>query len=897
MAEKWYTLAATDVAERLTVKPAFGLSKTEVETRRQQYGPNELRFKNHTSALRLLLSQFTDVLILVLIAAATISLAISLWHTHESPIEAYLIYAIVGAIVAIGFFNEYKAEKTVAALRKLVSYDARVLRDGQEVKVPTRELVPGDIILLEEGQKVPADGRLLSANILQINEASLTGESLPQHKLTALIKDDTAVLGDQRNMVFSGTVVVSGTGQAVVVATGAQAEIGQIARLVSETDTQRTPMQQKLDELGRFIGAIVALICLIAFMAILLLDNSKEGDMLQQIIFAFTAAVALAVAAIPEGLAFVVRISLALGARRMAAKHALVRRLAAVESLGSTDVVCTDKTGTLTRGEMTVRSIWQDGEQFTVTGEGYGVEGELQKEGKTLKPSADMTHLLQVGALVNNATLSEGELLGDPTELSLLVAADKLGLNHESFVAKVPRLHEVPFSSTRKMMTTLHGVKSGFLVASKGAPEVVIGQCTGVMRKGKIVPLDPKERQEIEAATMAMTSQALRVLAIASRHYTTKPHKRQLEEGLVLVGLVGIMDPPRMEVKEVIERVQAEAGMRVVMITGDNLETAKAIAKELGIKGEAVAGSDLDSMSAGALGMRAERIGIYARVNPEHKIRIVKALQLSGHQVAMTGDGVNDAPALKAANIGVAMGITGTDAAKEASDLILLDDQFKTIIAAIEEGRGIFDNMRKFINFLLSTNTGLVVVVLAGIVVHGNLLLSAAQLLFINIVTNGLPAIALGADTVAKGVMRRQPSEFQEAILTRRTWIEMILFGLLMGLAVLVHYSVIFHNVGAVAASSVVFVAVVVYTFARLIGIRSSYKLPWFSNPWLTISVAGSLALALVVVYIPAFADLFGLKPVTWQNWLVMALVAPALILVMKFAFPRIKTDPNIEID
>lgn len=889
MAEKWYTLGSTETVRKLAVKPDIGLSSTEVETRRRTYGPNELAFKRHASVLKLLASQFTDVLIVVLIAAATISLAVSLFSAHESPIEAYLIYTIVVAIAAIGFFNEYKAERTVAALRKLVSYDARVLRSGKEVKVPATELVPGDIILLEEGQKVPADARLLSAHSLQVNEASLTGESAPQHKNTSIITNETTVLADQHNMVFSGTNIVSGTGQAVVVATGAHAEIGRIAQLVSETEVQRTPMQQKLDALGRKIGVIIAMICAVAFVAVLLLDNTNHGTTLQRMVFAFTAAVALAVAAIPEGLAFVVRISLALGARRMADRHALVRRLAAVESLGSTDVVCTDKTGTLTRGEMTVREIWQSGRQFAVTGEGYNVDGELQLEGKKTTPDTPLQQLLRLGVLANNAKLAEGELLGDPTELSLLVAAEKLGLNREELATIYPRVHEAPFSSTRKMMSTLHKEGQTFVVATKGAPEVLVNACTGLLRDGQIVPLGKQERQEILAATEAMTSKALRVLAIATREYTAKPSLRKMEEGLVLVGLVGIMDPPRLEVKDVITRVQREAGMRVVMITGDNLDTAKAIATELGIKGEAIAGSDLDDISEGALGLRAERIGVYARVNPEHKIRIVKALQLGGHQVAMTGDGVNDAPALKAADIGVAMGITGTDAAKEASDLILLDDQFKTIIAAIEEGRGIFDNMRKFINFLLSTNTGLVVVVLLGIVVHGNLLLSAAQLLFINIVTNGLPAIALGADTVTKGVMRRRPAEFQEAILTRRTWLEMMAFGALMGLTVLAQYSLILDKAGVVTASSVVFLAVVVYTFARLVAIRSRYHLAWFSNPWLTISVVGSLALAVLVVYMPVFADLFGLRPVSWGNWLAIILVAPALVLAMRLLSPFLR--------
>jgi len=888
MAEKWYTQTVSDVARQLHVDLLKGLSPKEVEKRQQHYGVNELAEGHHNSALKLLLSQFGDVLILVLIVAATISLGISLFHTHESPVEAYLIYAIVAAIAAIGFFNEYKAERTVAALKRLVSFEARVIRGGREVAVPTRELVPGDIILLEEGQKVPADARLIEANVLQVNEASLTGESVPELKNTKTLADDHLALGDWRDMVFSGTVVVSGTGRAIVVATGNSAQVGRIAQLVSGVETQSTPLQQKLDHLGRMIGMIIAVVCALAFVGVLALDRTSTGDAWQRIIFAFTAAVALAVAAIPEGLAFVVRISLALGARRMATKHALVRRLAAVESLGSTDVICTDKTGTLTRGEMTVRTLWQAGQEFSVTGEGYDIEGELQLDGARLTPSADLQHLLQAAALSNNAKLAEGELLGDPTELSLLVAAEKLGVDREKLAVESPRVHENPFSSVRKMMSTLHTHPEGYLVAAKGAPEVILTKCTHILWKGKVVKLTAEKQAEITTATTQMTQDALRVLAVASRVLPIKPGETHQEDELVFVGLVGIMDPPRLEVQAVIGRVQREAGMRVIMITGDNILTAQAIAKELGIVGEAIAGTDLDSMSDGALGQRVEHIGIYARVNPEHKIRIVNALQANGHQVAMTGDGVNDAPALKAADIGIAMGITGTDAAKEASDLILLDDQFKTIIAAIEEGRGIFDNMRKFINFLLSTNTGLVVVVLLGILVHGNLVLAAVQLLFINIVTNGLPAVALGADTVAKGVMQRKPADFQEAILTRKTWVEMMTFGALMGLVVLVHYSIVLSNLGALAASSIAFMAVIIYTFARLVGIRQSYKLPWFSNLWLTLSVAGSLLVALLAVYVPQFAELFGLQPVSLLNWLVILILAPLLVLIMRKIAPRL---------
>ncbi|HSX27890.1 MAG TPA: cation-translocating P-type ATPase [Candidatus Saccharimonadales bacterium] len=889
MHKKWYSLSAKEVARVQEVDLHIGLQPGQVRERQAAYGPNELHTASRNNPLRLLLNQFSDVLIIVLLLAATVSLGIAVTQTHQTPVEALLIYAIVIAIALIGFLNEFKAERTVQALRKLVSYDARVLRGGREVKVATRELVPGDVLLLEEGQKVPADARLINANMLRLNEASLTGESAPQPKTITTLAGSDQALGDQRNMIFSGTVVASGTGRAIVVATGAQAEIGRIATLVSEIGDQQTPMQEKLDELGKRIGQVVVAICAVAFIAILLHDRTIEGDTVHRIIFAFTAAVALAVAAIPEGLAFVVRISLAMGARRMASRHALVRRLAAVESLGSTDVICTDKTGTLTRGEMTVRALWQGGQLHEVTGEGYEPQGELRVKGQVTSATEDMQHLLQLGVLSNNATFTaRDELLGDPTELSLLVAAEKLGIDRAALAESRPRLHEMPFSSERKMMSTLHSHEKGFLIASKGAPETLLAHCDRILVHGKVQPLTEDMHHEILAATSTMTSQALRVLAVASRQEMAKPHHEKLEEHLVFVGLIGIMDPPRMEVKEVIQRVQQEAGMRVVMITGDNLETAQAIAKELGITGEAIHGVDIDTMSDGALGQRAERIGVYARVNPEHKLRIVKALQLGGHQVAMTGDGVNDAPALKAANIGIAMGITGTDAAKEASDLILLDDQFKTIIAAIEEGRGIFDNMRKFVNFLLSTNIAEVGVVLGGILLHGNLVLTASQMLFVNIVTDGLPAIALGSDSIAKNVMRRQPAEFQRAIITRRVWIEIVAFGLLMSGVILLQYSHVISQHSLMRGSAVAFTAIIVYTFARLVDIRMEYRLPWFSNLWLTLSVIGSLGATLLVLYVQRLADVFKLVRVDWESWVTIAILSVGLVVIMKAINPAL---------
>lgn len=891
MTEKqhYYRESSDEAVGVLKTDPEKGLDAQEAKRRLEEHGRNELSTAKKVNPLKIFARQFKDVLILVLIAAATVSLAIGYFDEHGSPVEALLIYAIVVGIAAIGFFNEYKAERTVEALRKLVSFDARVMRDGRQREIPAAEVVPGDILILEEGQKVPADARLLSANSLRMIEASLTGEPEPQGKSTDTLTGELA-LGDQDNMVFSGTVVAAGTGRAVVVATGGRAEIGRIATLVSGVEDTLTPMQQKLNKLGHRIAIVVAFICVIAFAAVfLLIDDPELASTVQRISFAFTVAVALAVAAIPEGLAFVVRICLALGARRMAKRNALVRELAAVESLGSTDIICTDKTGTLTRGEMTVRQIEAAGEVYGVTGEGYDTEGELQKDDAKVKDiPVNVRKMLSVAAMVNNAKIANGKQVGDPTELSLIVAAHKVGVYDDTFT-KQKRVGEIPFSSDRKMMSTVHEQQDGkYMVATKGAPEVILELCEFEQQGDEIKPLTDERIDELEQAMKKMSENALRLLAIAYKPDIAKaPKDDEAEKSLVLLGVVGIMDPPRTEVKEVVERVQSEAGMRVVMITGDNAVTAEAVGREIGIGGEVITGVELGKLSQEEFEARADDIGIYARVNPEHKIRIVKALRKLGHQVAMTGDGVNDAPALKAANIGIAMGITGTDAAKEASDLILLDDQFLTIVAAIEEGRGIFDNMRKFVNFLLSTNIAEVSVVLLGLIIHGNLMLTAAQILFINIITDGLPAIALGSDTVAKDTMSRKPSYFQQEIIDRRTWTEIVIFGVIMSIVTLGLYEFVrWYAENDMIASSVVFVSIIIFTFARLVDIRSDYKLKWFSNPWLTISMAASILILLAVMYIPFFAGLFDVQPILMVAWAMMVVLGAVLVGVMKLFNP-----------
>ncbi len=931
---QWHRKTTKEALAELEVSQLKGLNDGQIAKRVEEYGLNELQAGKKINPFKLFLSQFKDVLVIILIIAACVSLALSFVggegdakvtlpgevsldasecqvlpdlsaettykctglglfssdslvfeeSEHKEGItEALLIFGIVVAIAIIGFFNEYKAEKTVEALKKLVGHDAKVRRNGQVVEVPASQLVPGDIVLLEEGQKVPADIRLLEVRALQANEAALTGESLPTSKSTHAI-DGAAALGDQKNMLFSGTIITTGTGEGLVATTGQETEIGKIAHMVNEVEDEQTPMQKKLDALGRKLGALILLICVFVFVIIFFVDESISGDpLVDRLVFAFTVAVALAVAAIPEGLSFVVRISLALGARRMAAKDALVRKLSAVEALGSTDVICSDKTGTLTKGQMTVRKIFYNGQKFDVTGSGYETMGEFSYMGKKMSDAKKILPLLRVGLLCNNSRLRDGAILGDPTEGSLIVSAAKAGLDHEKETAKYKRLDEAPFSSERKMMSTVHKMSKTYFVASKGAPDVLLAHCTKVLWKGKVQKLTPKLKKEIMATNQDLAKQALRVLGFAYKEVKVQPKGAEsIEKDLIFVGLQGMMDPPREEVKEVIHRVHAEAGMRVLMITGDYIETAKAVAAEIGIEGQAISGADLDEMSQEEFEDKVEKISVYARVNPEHKIRIVKALKKHGHQVAMTGDGVNDAPAIKAADIGIAMGINGTDAAKEAADLILLDDQFLTIIDAIEEGRGIFDNVRKFVSYLLGANIAEVFIVVGGILILKDPVLTATQLLFINIVTDGLPAIALGSDPAEKGIMRYKPHHFQDAIINKHVWIEMFVYGILASALLLWHYNQAQTNDGLVVAASVAFTGLVVYELVRLVVLRTNYQIPWFANPWLTVALVASFLVQIAVLYIPPVAKLFEIESFAGSHWLVIATGSLIIWVIMK---------------
>ena len=876
--EAYYSLTKEEVFTLFSTNDS-GLSESEAKQRLDQYGPNKLTEKKRISPLEIFAGQFKNLLTIILLFAATLTFLVYIFGEREQSdlIEAALILAIVVMIAALGFVQEYRAEKAIEELKKLLAFKAKVLRDGKEKEIDTVDLVPGDLVVLEEGEKVPADIRVIDVASLQTNEASLTGESTPVNKIAEKLGRNLQV-ADQKDMVFSGTAITSGRGLGVVVATGDHTQIGKIAQAVAETQEEDTPIQKRLDKLAKILGWGTLAISSVVFVFIVFFaQDFAQLTLLQRILHSFIAAVALAVAAIPEGLPAVVTISLAFGTRRMLKKNALVRKLTSVETLGSVDVICADKTGTLTAGEMTVREIFYDGISYSVTGRGYETEGDFQKNGSKVEPSI-LAPILKCGLLCNNAQLEESRVLGEPTEGALIVSASKAGLKKAG-----KRIYELPFSSERKMMSVVVQEEKDLVVYTKGAPEIVLSKCNKFIKGGSEVSLDEGDKKTILAENEKMASKALRVLGLAYKKINALPADEDiatLEAGLTFIGMQAMMDPPREGVKELIEKA-TQSGIDVVMITGDHLDTAKAIAAEIGIDGEAITGTDLEKLSDQEFAARVEKIKVYARVNPEHKFKIVEGLKKKGHLVAMTGDGVNDAPALKRADIGVAMGITGTDVAKEASDMVLLDDKFGTIISAIEEGRGVFDNIRKFVDYLLSCNVGEVLVVFLALILFQDVILTAVMLLWINIVTDGIPAVALGLDPAEKGILRYPPKKFQEQVINKRVWLEIIFFGVALTVSTLLLF---YFNLSESLqeARAAAFIAIVIFELVRLINIRSGYKIPWTANLFLPISIVIAVLLQLIIVYVPLFSGWFELSPIDTVDWLYIAAVGGGLYIVFR---------------
>ncbi len=893
-----------------------GLTAAEAQTRLAQHGPNELPEQPPTPLWRRVLDQLRDFVVLLLIAAALISIALG------DTAEAAAILAIVVLNAVIGVVQESRAEASLAALKKLAAPEARVVRDGQHLSVPARELVPGDIVSLEAGNYVPADLRLVESVNLRIEEAALTGESVPAEKRAALTIDRDAPLGDRANTAFSGTLVANGRGTGVVVATGTSTQIGLIAQMLAAVEIEDTPLQKRLDGLGRqlSIGALVV-VALVFIVGVL-----RGANLLEE----FIIAVSLAIAAVPEGLPAVVTVTLALGMREMVNRHALIRRLASVETLGSASVICSDKTGTLTQNAMTVTHLWVDGETFTVTGDGYQPTGQFVHEGDNADFSEHPAVLttLWAGLLANDARLEVSgadddrptyRMVGDPTEGALIVAAAKAGIWRDPLTEAFPRVAEVPFDSARKTMSTLHGVQQPLpeyspfnrpgeapphVLCIKGAPDVILAACTAMQRIGdEPKPLTPERRARILAANAHFASQALRVLAVAYRAYAEAPEDlsaETAERDLVFVGLIGMIDPARPEVAPALRHAR-EAGIRTVMITGDFPDTAEAIARSIGLlraNGRVLPGAALDGLDEAGLQKAVAETDVFARVSPAHKVQIVDALQKSGAVVAMTGDGVNDAPAVKRADIGVAMGLTGTDVAKGAADMVLTDDNYASIVAAVEQGRIIYANIRKFVFFLLSSNVAEIMIIFLATLAGLPSPLTAIQLLWLNLITDGAPALALAMEKGDPDVMQQPPRPKTEPIVNRSMRLGIIvqtvaqtavtLCALIIGLGFGLEQAglgglgaVLGFNWGALDAAqqdllirtgeTMAFATLSLAELFRAYTVRSEraslFQIGVFSNRTMQWAVGLSLALLLLVIHVPFLQPFFNTHPLTLVEW------------------------------
>ncbi|MCD6445565.1 cation-translocating P-type ATPase [Candidatus Bathyarchaeota archaeon] len=871
----WHSMEVDEVLQALRAEKE-GLSTEEVQKRLKEYGPNELKKEKRKSPVRLFLEQFKNILIIILLIATALSMAIG------EVYDAIVIIAIVIACAVLGFFEEYRAEKALEALKKMTAPTATVLRNGKEVQIQTSEVVPGDILLLYTGDKVPADARLIEAVNMKTDEAPLTGESTPVNKNVKPLPEDTPV-SDRRNMVFTGTVVVYGRGKAVVTSTGMNTEFGKIAKMVQTVEEEETPLEKRMAYVGKWLGILSIAVCL--FVAVFGIIRGRA--ILDMILWG----ISFAVAAVPEALPAVVTGALAVGMYRMARENAIVRRLPAVETLGCTSIICSDKTGTMTKGEMTVERIYVNEKAVKVTGVGYEPQGDFLYEDKKLDPAKEkeLQMLLKAAVLCNDSKLEKTDgrwtIKGDPTEGALVVAAAKAGLWKEEIEKKEPRINEIPFSSERKRMTTVHESGEKKIAYMKGAPEIVLERCTKVYMNGKARRLTSETRKKILAINEAMAVQALRNLGFAYKELLESKTSlsEEEEEGFVFLGIIGMIDPPREEVKDAIHMCR-KAGIKVVMVTGDHKLTAVAVAKKLNLIGEkeneegrVLTGAELDKLSDEEFEKVVENVVIYARVSPEHKVRIVKALRKKGYICAMTGDGVNDAPALKMADIGVAMGITGTEVTKEASDMVLTDDNFATIVRAVKEGREIYDNIKKYLTYLLRCNIMEILVLFIAMMfsreAESATALTTIQILWVNLTTDGLPAIALGVDPGDPDLMERKPRSPKESIFTTDVKIYLSAVPILMTVLLLGAYFYTLYNYDLVEARTQLFTSIVLMELANAICARSLkytvFKVGVFKNKFLWVAILSSLAMQLAVLYIPGVQGLFDVERPDAFDWIV----------------------------
>lgn len=886
--KNWHNLEIAEVLTSLNSK-RDGLSQEEAQRCLAEFGPNELAGKEKVSPWTILLEQFKNFLIIILLVAVALSAIMG------EVADAIVIFVIILFAAGLGFIQEYRAERAMAALKKMAAPTASVLRDGKETEVPACDLVPGDIILLKTGDRVPADARLIETVNLKLDEASLTGESVPVEKTNKVLPEEISI-GDRRNMVFMGTAAVYGRGTAVITATGMATEFGKIATMLQEVKKEQTPLQINLDRLGKWIGIGALALCFtLAGIGVL-----RGHEILEMLIWG----VALAVAAVPEALPAVVTISLALGVQRMVRRHALIRKLPAVETLGCTTFICSDKTGTLTHDQMTIRRIYVDDKLIDVTGAGYEPKGEFHFGGKALDTENDtaLKMLLQIGSLCNDTSLAyvddAWKIKGDPTEGALVVAAAKAGLWQEHLSSQSPRVGEIPFSSEAKRMTTIHQTPNGRTAYSKGAPEVILNSCNHIYHNGQEANLTYEDRKNIMSVAQEMAEDALRVLGIAYKRLPDTTNTTEgTEQDMVFVGLVGMIDPPREEVKEAVKLCD-QAGIKSVMITGDHKLTAVAIAKELGIlkEGLAFTGTEIDDMSEEEFEALVEKIEVYARVSPAHKLRVVEALTKRGHVVAMTGDGVNDAPALKKADIGVAMGITGTDVSKEAADMVLTDDNFTSIVAAVEEGRGIFGNIKKYLMYLLSSNIGeillMAVAILFGPLIglpYGAIPLIAIQILYVNLATDGLPAIALSVDPPEPDVMIQKPRPRGQGIFTKPVIALMVVGGIWSCLVNLLIFKwALDVGKSMMEAQTMCFLTLVVIQFFKAYNFRSErhsiFKIGFFKNKWLNLAIIWEIILLCLVIYLPPLQGPFNTFPLGLVDWMIVLISAGTIFPILELS-------------
>jgi Ca2+-transporting ATPase len=908
MSITWHSMSTDDVVSRLETQVQAGLTSEEAARRLEQYGPNQLTEKPRATFLQLVIAQLQNFIVILLIVAALISAVLGEW------IDAAAILAIVVLNAVLGVVQESRAEEALAALKKMAAPEAQTLRDGHRIAVPAPQLVPGDVVFLESGNYVPADVRLVDAVNLQVEEAALTGESVPVSKTAAAVIAPDASLGDRKNTAFMGTVVTYGRGRGVVVGTGMRTQLGMIANMLQSVESEATPLQQRLDQLGKTLGWGSLAVCGMVFLVGIARGFMAGNFGVAHIVELFMIAVSLAIAAVPEGLPAIVTISLALGMREMVGRHALIRRLASVETLGSATVICSDKTGTLTQNAMTVTRLWVDGATVEVTGSGYKPEGEFRVGGRKidLQDHPAVRTALWVGVLNNDALLErmEGEngnaafrIIGDPTEGSILVAAAKAGVLQDELAENYPRAQEIPFDSSRKRMVTIHQIdmvipedaspiydqqkREWYAVALKGAPDVVLRLCSYYQTAADTpAPLDERVRAHVLAANDEMTRDALRVLGLAYRLVPVLPEQirsEEMEKDLVFVGLVGMIDPARVEVHPALERARS-AGIRTIMITGDYPNTARAIGESIGLLvpgHQVLTGAQLNEMDDETLARQVEQTDVFARVSPEHKMRIVDALRANNEVVAMTGDGVNDAPAIKRSDIGIAMGITGTDVAKETADMVLTDDNYASIVAAIEQGRIIYSNIRKFVYYLLSCNLAEIGIIFLGTLFLTKSPLTALQLLWLNLVTDGAPALALGTEKGDPDIMEQSPRPPKEPIINR-----FMLYGIAFQTVAITSVSLIAFWIGTTTpghanfAQTMAFVTLSVSELLRAYTARSEYypliKIGIFSNRWMNLAVLSSLVLILVVVYVPFLQVIFGTEPLGWAQW---AVIIPLLLI------------------